>query len=321
MIVKLHEKEQEVLRLQALDRRVSMTLPTKVYVNKAYRNKIAEVKGEREVAYSLGFLNGKRFLILHNLRLSDEYGYFQIDTLILNERYIKILEVKNWYGTLLFDGNGQVIRIGDNQKEEGFPNPVTQAKMQKYRLQKWLNNQGFPIPPIDFFVVISFPSTIIKSLSPSKKTPEKVIYNNQLFFKIQELDEIYTSRVTKMEQLKRFSSYLIEAHTPPSDKILEKYNISKEELIKGVICSNCSTTPMIRKRGIWFCGNCNHTSSIAHLAALNDYKLLIGHKITNRDAREFLKIESPHVVKRLLQNAGYVVVGERKWRSYELEIK
>src|SRR5690625_1966596 len=124
-----------------------------------------------------------------------------MDTLILCEKFILNLEVKNWSGTILFGENGQVTRTDDANKEEGFPNPTPQAKLQQHRLQNWLNNHGQSHIPIDFFVVISFPSTIIKSISPENPIPEKVVHNNQLFFRVESLEPVYTSKQVELDQL------------------------------------------------------------------------------------------------------------------------
>lgn len=122
-----------------------------------------------------------------------------------------------------------------------------------------------------------------------------------------------------MDQLVHLANRLIEAHIPSTNTILEKYNVSRKELIKGVICPSCSTAPMIRAKRKWFCRKCQHTCKDAHLAALNDYRLLIQGKISNREARAFLQINSPDVVKRILQNAKYRSIGSGKARLYVLE--
>ena len=64
---------------------------------KQLKRKNREVKGEQQVDYPLRFLEDNRNIILHNVRIADANGYFQIDTLILTEKYLLILEVKNWF--------------------------------------------------------------------------------------------------------------------------------------------------------------------------------------------------------------------------------
>lgn len=100
---------------------------------------------------------------------------------------------------------------------------------------------------------------------------------------------------------------------------MDKYNLTKEELIKGVFCPTCDTAPMIRKRQRWYCRKCGNYSANAHLQTFNDYKLLVDDYITNRGAREFLQVKSPYVVKYMLQKAGFKRKGKTSDAIYKLE--
>jgi len=267
----------------------------------------------------LKFLAEQDYLILHNLRIADNNGYFQIDTLIINEKYMLILEVKNWYGTIIFSENGQVTRIGDDGIEEGFPNPIPQAKLQKYRLQKWLEKHGLLKIPLQFFIVISFPSTIIKSASPKYPIPNEVIHNNNLFFSILELDHIYPLPQIKKNTMIKLAKKLCKEHTITSEDIMEKYNISVHELIKGVFCKSCFQLPMLKIHGKWHCKSCHCRSADAYIEALKDYQLLISDYISNQKARLFLQIESPYVTKSLLQREKLKQSGTTRMRKYKLD--
>lgn len=319
MIVKKRGTPMELYRLEALDRRLHPQHRMKEKVLADLIKKRAGIRGEREVDYPLKFLSEQDHLILHNLRLPDQNGFFQIDTLILSEMYILILEVKNWYGTIIFGENGQVTRVGDDGIEEGFPNPIPQAKLQQHRLQNWLHSYGISNFPVDFYVVISFPSTIIKSESSKFPIPVRVIHNSQLFFEIQKMDRNYQVSIVKMNQLMELAQQLKKAHTSSLGNIMDKYGIATEELIRGVFCPNCSAVPMIRDRRKWLCNKCNYSLIDAHLFALNDYQLLIGKRITNRGARDFLEIASPDVAKKLLQREGFSAIGKTSSRYYQLK--
>ncbi len=318
MIVKQRGKLVELMRLEALLRRLPDSHHKKEMILQDFKKKNSEVRGEREVDYPLRFLNDQDYLILHNVRLADKNGYFQMDTLILTKKYILILEVKNWYGTILFGENGQVTRIGDDQKEEGFANPIPQVKTQTHRLQKWIQSKNLPFIPIKFFVVISYPSTIIKSISSKTPIPKEVIHNNQLFFQIEELDSELSSSGIRMNQLKWLSEEISKCHESPTENILKKYNLTLEDLQKGVICPVCTIVPMIRKKKKWLCRHCNHFSKRAHLFGLDDFVLLVGDTITNRGVRDFLLIDSPHVAKRILN--GFVKIGNTSKRRYQLTL-
>lgn len=213
-----------------------------------------------------------------------------MDTLLLTENVIIVIEVKNWQGTTIFGENGQVTRRTLDARVEGFQNPISQVKTQVYRLQKWLQNHHFPHIPIEYFVVISSPSTIIESSSSTADIPNEVIHNNELLFRIQELEEKYNTKFISRDQLNRAAYLLKDKHVPPLRNMLKYYNISADDLIKGVFCPECGTSPMERKKHQWFCSKCGYYSREAHDAALNDYLLIVSDKITNREARIFLMV-------------------------------
>lgn len=102
---------------------------------------------------------------MHHVRLENMNGFFQMDTLILSESFYMIIEVKNWQGTIIFSESGQVVRRTKERGEEGFQNPISQVKMQVYRLNRWLETNQLPQLPIQYLIVISSPSTIFKNTS------------------------------------------------------------------------------------------------------------------------------------------------------------
>lgn len=81
-----------------------------------------------------------------------------MDSLLLSQNYILILEVKNISGTLLFDHNfQQLIRTLDGT-EEAYPYPLTQIQQHEDHLKSWLAKNGFIVIPVHSLVVISNPS-------------------------------------------------------------------------------------------------------------------------------------------------------------------
>ncbi|WP_143833782.1 nuclease-related domain-containing protein [Oceanobacillus senegalensis] len=316
-IIKPRHKNQEVMALRALDARVPTGHPMKEKVQTDLKIKLAEVSGEREVDYPLGFLDKKQYLILHNLRLPDNNGHFQMDTVLLSQNFILIVEVKNWLGTVIFGENDQVTRIYEG-KEKGYHHPVPQARTQAFRLYQWLRKQGVPNIPIEILAVISFPSTIIKPSSPHVHIPNEVIHNSNLLFRIQELEKKYDKKVISKRQQDEVAHLLKNSDHPPSNNILDKYHLHPNDLLKGVFCPECRSLPMIRCKRKWYCTQCHHYSIDAHRFTLLDYQLLIGCWITNRAARAFLNISSPYIMKRILQQECISHIGKGKGMRYKL---
>lgn len=258
-------------------------------------------------------------IILHNPRLPSYDDHFEIDSLLLSPRYFLLMEAKNWYGTLYFDAEKQVIRVGDDGREEGLPNPILQVKLQQHRFRKWLHSHDSPPIPILYFVVISFPSTIVKPLYSHTPIPHEVTNSRNLLFNIQELNRMYSELVVNHKTLEQVSDSIVSDHTPRLVNVLQKFSIDKSELLTGIPCPTCAAFPMIKQHSKWLCSNCQYTVKDAHLSALYDYKLLISDHISNGEARSFLHIDSPYAAKRLLQKGEFPAIGDKKTRKYILD--
>jgi hypothetical protein len=75
---------------------------------------------------------------------------------------------------------------------------------------------------------------------------------------------------------------------------------------------------MIRKRGRGICPSCTFRSKDAHLYALHDYESLFQSTITNKQMRNFLKLESESTTHKILVSMQLPRKGTTKGRTYEL---
>ncbi|TWI59847.1 nuclease-related domain-containing protein [Halalkalibacter nanhaiisediminis] len=321
MITKERKRPLKIQKLEALLRRLPSHHPKYEMIKEALAKSIAGFRGEQSLDYYLSFLPSNEFLILHDIRFPyDENSYFQLDTLILSTRFLVILEVKNIAGTLYFDqAFQQLIRILDG-KEEGFLDPLLQIKRQHMQLETWLaQRKNLPLPPIESFIVISHPSTIIKSSPNHKEAFEKVIRPPMIPLTIEHLKRFHTKEILPMKPLKRLATLIQKQHTPSNPDLLHQFQIDKSELLRGVICPTCMRRPLVRKRGSWYCPYCESSSKDAHVSSLQDYFLLIGPTISNQQLRDFLQISSATIAKKLLVSLDLKQSGVTKGRTYELE--
>lgn len=303
--------------MEALCRRLPPEHPEIENINLRARNLRAGYNGERSLKFELSFLPKNDFHIIHELKLKDPQGMFQIDTLILSPNFFLIIEVKNIYGTIVFDNLNQVIRYTEDT-EEGFPNPIAQVKLQKLRLKNFLQNLNIPPIPIETTVVYANPRTIIKNQSTSKIVNETVMHKSNILSKITELKQINSTIHLTANQLRKISQTLIKNHQTKQQNALHEYGIKTEQLLKGVICPKCTTIPMKRIYGTWQCDYCDNLDGTAHIPALQDYYLLINKTIANRHARHFLKLKSKDVTKQLLQKLNLPITGTQRTRKYML---
>lgn len=282
-----------------------------------WAKKNAGFNGEKEVYRLLTFLDQQKYFIFHNLRLKIGQYYFQMDFLIITTKFILIIEAKNIAGTLLFDELGQFIRI-TNDKEEGFRDPISQVQLQRRQLIKWLEKNHFPRVPIEYVVVVSKPSSIIKMNTRNSEVRRRVIPLSKLLEFIDNIDRYHRNESLSIKQLKKINKQLMKENTPFIPNLLEKYKLSPKEILTGVQCPNCLITPMMPRNGTWKCQHCNIYSKNAHIDAIYDYLLLVNPSITNRDLREFLHISSRQKATRILTSMNLSQTGENKNRFYYL---
>ncbi|WP_157087619.1 nuclease-related domain-containing protein [Oceanobacillus damuensis] len=292
--------------------------PKKEQVKSSAQKVRAGYNGELSLGFPLSFLPYDQYLIFQHLRIPDDYGFFQIDVLILSNEFIIITEVKNIDGEVRFDDMVQAIRL-KNDKEESFNNPIEQVNLQHIRLLEWLRQFNLPTIPIEKIVVYSSKGTILKNLTNKKIVSEIVIRKENMLSKINELSKRHDTPCLTEEQLMELCYQLLSFHTPENEDVLINYKILPEELMKGVICPSCESLPMLRKGGKWVCSFCNACSKTAHISALGDYELLISNYITNSKARDFLKLESKYITKQLLQKENLERIGIKGGRRYKLD--
>ena len=309
LIIKERKKTLFLQKQEALLRRLSPSHPHYPRIERDYQKNIAGYKGEKSIDYFLSYLR-EEYLIFHNVRLQDRKHYFQIDTLIVAPSFICILEVKNIAGSIFInEDTDQMIRTLDG-KEEGFLSPLVQVRRQQDHFKSWLFERKYPNLPCVGFVVLSSPSTIIKSSNP------QIIQAASIPNKILSLEKKYKEIKLRKHSMMKLSARILESHTEHDVDILEQYEILMRNLLTGVECPSCKNIPMNRKVGIWSCQKCGGKSKESHIKALTDYKLLISESISNQEVRFFLHIHSCSSARRIIQKLDYPYVGHTKARSY-----
>jgi Nuclease-related domain len=317
LIIKSLKVPEINLQLEALLRRTPEQHPAREKMTSDYKMRSAGFKGEERLFYYLSFLDPKKYWIFHNLRLSSGTHFFQIDALLITTNFALILEVKNWTGTLIFDPHFQQLLRIHNDKEEGFHDPISQARHQTNQFRTWLDFNGFPGIPVEFLVVISHPSTIIKTDKDPLSISNKVLHSHHLLYRINEIENKYPQEKTDPKEIRKLCRTLLKKHNPSPSEILEHFNVSAEEVLTGVSCPKCTSLPMIFHWGKWHCPMCMFSSPLAHEAAIQDYFRLIKPSITNWEFRSFTHIPSPYTASRLLSRMNLSFKRNKRHRIYE----
>ncbi|MCD8503316.1 MAG: NERD domain-containing protein [Bacillaceae bacterium] len=201
MIVKERKKPIYLQQLEALYRRTLDSHPKKLMIKDALSRHLIGFKGELAIDFPLSFLAKERYMVLHGIRLNDGHYHFQIDTLILSQRFFLIVEIKNYSGSIYFDEQFHQMIQTYEQEEKAYPNPLLQIKRQEIQLKKWLIQNQVSPPPIESLVVFTNPYTIIRSTS--HYLTNKVIRSEYLPTKMKEFERVYSKDVLTNECVKK----------------------------------------------------------------------------------------------------------------------
>ena len=288
------------------ERRVSDQSTAKPLIKNELILKNAGLKGEKALSYYLSFLPNKKYILLHNLRLKNEAGfYFQIDALVLMPNCFIILDAKNYTGKVTYEANFKQFIQEKEDTREVINEPLQQVERQAMQLQQLLRvlikNK---IPNILTFVVFTNPSVYLSISPENAKIPSNLIRLESLPSVLHNLENQIQTDVLTMNELRQLAKELIKRDTPYDANIIKKFNIIREtDLITGVHCPRCFKLKMnkVPNKTTWICPYCNFKSNDAILHSIKDHYLLFGPKITNRELRWFLEIESPTIIKKLLK--------------------
>lgn len=91
--------------------------------------------------------------------------------------------------------------------------PLIQAKRQQKELGKWLADHKIHTP-IEYLVVISNPSTVIKTSSYHKLAIEKVLHASHLRDRIDKLKENYPAETLTDGEIRKLSRAITKKHIP-----------------------------------------------------------------------------------------------------------
>lgn len=306
-------------KLEALIRRLPDSHPKLQEISDEYGRRMSGYRGEQSLQYYLSLLKQSNYFIFHNLRLPDISGkhFFEIDILLISSTFLSIIDAKHYRGELYFDGRFEQLIQTYKDTKKSFQCPVTQINRHQLQLTRLLNTFKLPPTPVESLVVFTNPNAIIDA-SRDFKHYNKVIKTPSFLQKIELFEKRNQEEKFDKKQLQKLSKMLLKRHTPHDQDILTQFEIKPHELLKGVRCPKCHFLPMRRKQRSWTCPSCHYSSYKPYAHSLNEYILLFGNSITNRQLRDFLGIESISTAKYILTSLGLSYTGSFKDRVYSL---
>lgn len=242
---------------------------------------------------------GMHFNIIPDFKIPN----YQIDAICIFPSFILIVEVKNISGLIHMDGDKRQFSRTLNGIITGMNNPDDQL----YRHEKLIRSLIGGNIPIIGIAVFTNPSAVLEI----KNIKRRVIHLSGLPFVLDELVSHY--RTAPKIDSEHYTEQLISMQSPLQLSIPPTI---PHPLLEGVFCPHCPSIKMNYSRNYWRCPGCAAKLADAHLLALQDYRLLIGPTISNREFRKFTGMQSRTNAWIVLQSCNFQTIGNKKSLRY-----
>jgi len=237
--------------------------------------------------------------------------HIQIDTLILTNSYMLVMEIKNITGTLRFKKEpNQLVRIMDSLEEKSFACPLTQLDRNVDGIKNLFPNTKIPI-----IQALVFPSqnTIIEDAP----TNHHIFFAKQVPLFIQSLNN-QTSILSDNQFNQMANQFMKMNNNFTTTPLCEHMKINSEILKKGVLCKNCNSKLQRKSLQTWFCKVCFTTEKNPIPSNIEDLFLLIKQELSIKDCMHYLEINSRYTIYNSLQKMKVGKSGYKKSTKYKI---
>lgn len=233
--VKLKIKERrvpiEIEGIEELLRRLPIhDVRNRTYLTNQLGQMIAGHSGEVKVDQKLATLPMPMLHeLIPNFTTRNYFGsHFQLDTLLVTNRYVLYLEVKNIRGNIEFISNPQQLKRTFDGKVDYMSCPLHQTKRNYRELSHIVRKHHSDLPVYAAIVFANSSATII-----SQQNDVKILYRRQLDLYIEKLNTL--PEILDKLQFQKFIKKLKTAtHNFHPEALVVRYNLDPATLLKGI---------------------------------------------------------------------------------------
>jgi hypothetical protein len=245
--------------------------------------------------------------IINDLLLEVNNSYFQIDTTIITQGVIHLLDIKNFEGDYYLESD----RLYSFKTDRECKNPMDQLKRSTTLFRQLLQNlkQNYLVEALVIYINPEF--TLYQA-----PTNQPIILPTQVNRFLRDLNNV-PSKLNDGHM--RLAQKLVSLHqTKNPFTVLPKFRY--EKLRKGMTCEKCNSFSISVHGRKCICLDCGHEElvSTAVMRSVNEFKFLFPtQKITANTIHEWCKIvESKQRIGEIL-GKNYKIVGVHQWSYYE----
>lgn len=266
-----------------------------------------EQRSDRELA---DFTIPHKHYLLHNLEILNPQGFsHQIDSIVFSLHFLLILEIKNITGQLCYKpDHHEFSRIRMDGTKANFSDPFEQAYRHKIFAEDLLRSWGMTMT-VGYAIVITNQNAMLDDSLQGYP----IFHVSGLRRSINHLFVKYPDACITEETFEKAGKRFIDA----LHRSIPKRRVPLDRLKKGVLCPRCEFQAVMHyTAGNWQCSSCGTRNKQALRQALDDYRLLVSERITNKEFRDFTGIDSMHVASKVPSRLCLEKVGDKRGRFY-----
>ncbi|QQK77956.1 NERD domain-containing protein [Salicibibacter cibarius] len=233
-------------------------------------------------------------LVINDVLLEQNRNLFQIDTLVIFQEKISVLDAKHNDGDFYIDGDKWKASSGTEIQD-----PLLQRKRSMTLLRKLLQSHRINIP-IESFLVFTHPEFYLYNDSPQLPA----VFPTQMPRFLKKMNS-QTSRLGQKHE--KIAEQLLALHKDENPRTrLPEYDY--DGLKKGVVCSGCHSFMQYRRK-TWFCSGCGmaEDNETVVMRSVAEYRLLFpDRKITTNAIYDWCGLSaSTRNINRILAKNFY----------------
>jgi hypothetical protein len=297
MLLRGRSETDELLVMRFLNIRMELNAKDKFH----YLNLEKGYEGEVKFDQLLENLQEDRYII-NDLLLQVNNSYFQIDTLIISQGTIHLLDIKNYEGDCYLESdklyamtNGREYKNPINQlnRSASLFRQLLQNLMLNYLLEASVIfiNSEFTLYQAPRDQPIIFPTQINRFLNDLNKTPSKLNDGHRKL----------AQKLISLHQTKNPFSYVPE------------YNY--DQLQKGFYCATCNSFMVSLNNKELVCEKCGGHEKIEHaiLRNVGEFKLLFpDRKVTTQSIYEWCRVDLCKKTFCRILKKNYITFGKTR---------
>lgn len=312
MIIKHRNRPAKIAGYEALLKRLPANHEKRRTIIEKLSNANAGAGGEERIDTLLSYFEPDYpFIMIQDLSLPEQS---QIDTLLILQDRILILEIKNLGGELNLRTNPSALgQTLSNGQRRFFKSPIIQIEVAKIKLEKILKTINCQLP-IETAVVMAYPSQFVENVPPEANvwSAEEVLvqlYRIGIRTKILNEEEMHLlgNKLLTIDQ--RYHPFPLATN----------FNINLQEIENGVFCPRCRLRKMKRNLRKWECSFCDIYTLDAHLNALDEWFMICKPTITTNECKDFLGLPTIESAQRALRRKKLKELGGRRYRYFTEE--